>query len=195
MTIDKNDPRFTLLQLLERYKPEDENDRSQRDRIQQFVRENKNCFERTNLAGHITGSAWVVDKLEKRVLLTHHKKLGKWLQLGGHSDGDPDTLSVALREAQEESGLTGLKPVSKEIFDIDSHDIPARCDGPAHIHYDIRFLFQVSGTDKFKISDESNELAWIDIDKVGSVSKEESLLRMARKFKNGGGFEISGVPR
>ena len=95
------------------------------------------CFD----DGHITGSAWVVDPAGSRLLLTHHRKLGKWLQLGGHSDGEPDTLAVALREAREESGLR-VRPISNAVLDIDIHTIPALKGEPAHLHYDVRFALR-----------------------------------------------------
>ena len=80
-----------------------------------------------------------------RVLLAHHRKLGRWLQPGGHSDGDPDTLAVALREAREESGLD-VQALDDAIFDLDLHRIPARDREPAHLHFDVRSPFRPSTT-------------------------------------------------
>ena len=93
-------------------------------RFEAFIDSHPDCFERSCPVGHITGSAWIVNRMGGRVLLTHHAKLGRWLQLGGHSDGDPDTLEVALREAREESGLE-VRAVDENIFDLDVHLIPA----------------------------------------------------------------------
>ncbi len=75
------------------------------EKIYRFVDEQPTCFERSLSIGHITGSAWIVDLNRNQALLTYHRKLNKWLQLGGHADGDPNVFNVALREAQEESGL------------------------------------------------------------------------------------------
>ena len=176
-------PRASLLEKLDRYAPLGEQDAAQARRILQFVKSDPACFERSNRNGHITGSAWLVDPTGTKVLLTHHKKLGKWIQLGGHADGNPDVLVVALREAQEESGLKRIRPLSDEIFDVDVHLIPERESEPAHLHYDIRFALQSSET-KFMVSDESHSLAWIDISKIREASQEESLLRMACKWEN-----------
>ena len=99
---------------------------------------------RERLAGHFTASAWLVDGAGERVLLTHHRKLDRWLQLGGHADGDRDFARVALREAEEESGLTGLS-VEPAIFDLDAHWIPEHKDVPAHCHYDVRFVVRAGG--------------------------------------------------
>lgn len=183
MTIDPADRRVPLLELLLRYRSEDAADQAQCERIKSFVEMTAECFNRTYLAGHITGSAWVVDKTGTRVLLTHHKKLNKWLQLGGHADGNPDVLAVALREAKEESGLKDIRALSKEIFDLDVHPIPERPDEPAHFHYDVRFAFQTDGSEKFTANHESQELQWVDIAIISSHTNEGSLLRMARKYK------------
>src|SRR5690606_30691327 len=103
-------------------------------------------FTRSALVGHFTGSAWLVDRSGMRVLLTHHRKLDRWLQLGGHADGEEDLARVALREAAEESGLRDLA-VDADIFDIDRHRIPARGDEPGHWHYDVRHVVRCRGSE------------------------------------------------
>src|SRR5882672_1965365 len=85
----------------------------------------ENSFQRTHLPGHITGSAWVVNPEKTKTLLVHHAKLNKWVQPGGHADGDENILNVALREAEEETGLKDMKP-AEGIFDLDIHLIPER---------------------------------------------------------------------
>ena len=94
-------------------------------RFDAFVDAHPDCFDRSCRVGHVTGSAWIVDMTGDRVLLAHHRTLGRWLQPGGHSDGDPDTLAVALRETREESGLD-VRALDEAIFDIDVHRTPAR---------------------------------------------------------------------
>jgi 8-oxo-dGTP pyrophosphatase MutT (NUDIX family) len=147
-----------------------------------FVTDHPDCFERHLSIGHVTGSAWVVNQAGTHVLLTHHKKLNKWLQLGGHVDGNADILDAALREAREESGLNKLEPVGSEIFDIDIHLIPERKQEAAHYHHDIRFVFQATGSETYIVSDESHDLAWVEIRNLRKFTDEESMLRMARKW-------------
>jgi 8-oxo-dGTP pyrophosphatase MutT (NUDIX family) len=147
-----------------------------------FVTSNPRCFERDLWYGHITGSAWLVDAAGEKVLLTHHRKLGRWLQLGGHSDGDPRTLEVAMREASEESGLA-VRPLADGVFDLDVHEIPARGSDPAHWHFDVRFALQVAGGEDFRVSGESLDLAWVPIERLDAYTGEESVLRMARKWR------------
>ena len=138
------------------------------------------CFERNCEFGHITGSAWLVDPDEKRVLLTHHKKLKKWLQLGGHSDGVKDVLAVATREAVEESGLE-VVALDTEIFDIDVHKIPERRSFPAHYHFDVRFAFR-SLSEIFSVSEESIDLEWVPIGDIHLRSTDDSVLRLKDKW-------------
>lgn len=147
-----------------------------------FVEAEWDCLSRACAPGHLTGSAWIVDAARGRTLLTHHLKLEKWLQLGGHADGDGDLLAVALREGTEESGLTRLRAVSAEIFDVDRHWIPARKMEPAHWHYDLRFIIEADpGEPLVRAANESKELAWVAVSGVTALNPEESMARMVRK--------------
>ena len=149
-------------------------------RISSFVDAHSDCFSRELAVGHITGSAWILDSTGSRALLTHHKKLGIWVQLGGHADGDPDVEQVAYREAVEESGLVGLQFVEQALFDIDIHQIPARGDEAAHYHYDCRFLFRAVD-DHYTVSDESHDLRWVSLADMSRVTTEPSIKRMVDK--------------
>ena len=142
----------------------------------------ENPFQRERLAGHFTGGAWLVSADGERILMTHHRKLDRWLQLGGHADGDRDLRRVALKEAEEESGLSGLS-VYPDIFDLDRHWIPDHKDVPGHWHYDVRYVVRAGGDESFVVSEESHALAWRDIAALaGDASLDESLRRMARKW-------------
>ena len=139
-------------------------------------------FERSHAPGHFTGSAWLVSADGERVLLTHHAKLRRWLQLGGHADGDADLAQVALREAEEESGLCDLA-VEPGIFDLDAHRIPARGSEPEHWHYDVRFVVRATGSEAFELSAESLALAWKPVREIAADPQADaSLRRMARKW-------------
>ncbi len=150
-----------------------------------FVAAHADCLWRTCLTGHLTASAWVVDRERRRTLLTHHRKLNRWLQLGGHVDGNPDLAAAALREATEESGLADVRLVSADFFDLDRHRIPARGAEPEHWHYDVRFLFEADAAAPLVISDESHQLAWIELAQVAALNPGESLARMVRKTPAG----------
>ena len=152
------------------------------DRFICFVKEETGCFERSLAKGHITGSAWVVNADGSEVLLTHHRKLDRWLQLGGHADGESDVLAVALMEAVEESGLSDFTQLGSGIFDIDIHAIPARKGEPEHFHYDVRYLLRANGSTAYTVSDESHDLRWVKPEVVESLTSEPSMMRMVGKW-------------
>lgn len=176
--------RNDLLAQLEDYRSRHREETPVADRFIDFVETHPDCFERHLEIGHVTGSAWVVNKPGTHVLLTHHAKLDKWLQLGGHADGNPDIMEVALREAQEESGLEDFRLIGSGIFDIDIHLIPSRKNEAAHYHYDIRYAFETCHLEAYVVSDESHDLDWVEIARLEEYTTEESMLRMARKWKD-----------
>ena len=181
-----------LFHLLKHYKPGSPpecraHQQAAKRQFLAFEESHSDVYLRTHAPGHFTASAWLVSQDGNRVLLTHHKKLGRWLQLGGHADGDRDLANVALREAEEESGLTGLS-IIPDVFDLDAHDIPARgvFGTPnyeaAHIHWDVRFVVRAS-VENFSVSEESLALAWVDIATLAAdVNADASLVRMAKKW-------------
>lgn len=174
--------RNSIMELIEDYEQRFPEEADVVARLRDFINSHTKCFDRTLKCGHLTGSAWLVDLTGKRVLLTDHKKLNGWFQLGGHADNNHNILDVALKEAQEESGIHNIVPVSSQIFDIDIHLIPKHGEVEEHYHYDISFAFQVVDTEEYVVSEESHDLAWVDTTKVSEYSSSESMLRLARKW-------------
>lgn len=178
----------TLIELLRAYVPSDSEEKIYKERMLEFIAQHDDCFERSLAIGHFTGSAWLLNHDESHVLLMHHAKLDKWMQLGGHCDGDSDVLAVALKEAQEESGISNIIPVSEDIFDIDIHLIPAFGNNQEHYHYDVRFLLQVNGPEPFVQNRESKELRWIGKNRNtvaggnGLPTTSRSIVRMFDKW-------------
>lgn len=175
--------RKKLLELLEKYNPYSDEENKAKEDIITFINENDNCFERELEKGHITGSSWLLNKQGDKALLMHHMKLNKWFQPGGHADGDSDILAVAIKEAQEESGINAIEAVDGNIFDIDIHLIPENKKDKSHFHYDIRFLLQVKSDEELSNNGEAKELRWLNRDDVVALTKEESVVRMVRKWK------------
>ena len=132
--------------------------------------------------GHVTGSSWIVDESGRNVVLLFHGKLGKWVQPGGHCDGESDVLSVAMREAREETGLDVVAD-DAAIFDVDAHEIPEYWNTPAHVHYDIRFLLRASKAQMPVVSEESRAVKWVSLDEALKLSGEESVARMVNKTR------------
>jgi 8-oxo-dGTP pyrophosphatase MutT (NUDIX family) len=173
--------REAFLELLEAYRPSSE-EIVFKQRMIDFVKKNADCFERTLTIGHITASCWLVNFDNSKALLTHHAKLNKWFQLGGHCDGDSDVVAVALKEAHEESGLRQIVLKEKGIFDIDIHRIPDTSKEPAHDHYDVRFLLQAVSDEPFLVSHESKSLAWFDRNLSELPTNNPSVTRLFTKW-------------
>ncbi len=156
-------------------------------RLLSFLRENEDALLRTCVPGHFTGSALVANPTLDRVLLTHHRKLDRWLQLGGHADGDGDLARVAAREAAEESGLCELVFLAHPFlladggaplpFDVDVHEIPARGTDPPHLHYDVRYVMIGRDDTPLVVSDESHDVRWFSLSDARAVTDEESMHR------------------
>ncbi len=176
---------FRLLEELRKFSPYDENERKNVEKVLSFLVNSENCYDRSNLEGHVTAGGLICDK-EGNLLLNHHKALNMWLQFGGHSDGSGDSLSVAKREILEEAGITELKLLSDKIFDVDVQVIPENLKKkePQHFHYDINFLFLVD-SDKFQMSDESDDIKWVSLEKAKILIRpiDTGLKRMFEKVE------------
>ena len=136
--------------------------------------------------GHITASAFVVAPSLESCALLLHRKLGRWLQPGGHVDGEAAVWRAAQREVMEETGLSTLRLWSPgesiAIFDLDIHPIPPLRSEPAHEHFDIRFLFFADAPEQLAISEESIDLAWVPLGRLAEWTDEPSVLRLRERY-------------
>jgi 8-oxo-dGTP pyrophosphatase MutT (NUDIX family) len=176
--------RNLILELLNNYFPQSEEEKEHKVRMLDFIIKHQNCFDRSLDIGHITASAWLLNKNKSQALLMHHSKLNIWVQLGGHCDGDFNPLAVAIKEASEESGLSLIVPVHGKIFDIDIHPIPENKSQKLHYHYDVRFLLRVESEQIIQKNHESKELRWIDKDPQKLPTNSSSVIRMFNKWIN-----------
>lgn len=172
---------------------DDESAEGDRRRVQSFCALHDDALHRSCHDGHLTGSAFVFAPDRSQALLIHHRKLGRWLQPGGHADGEGDLALVALTEATEETGIDGLKVVVPAI-DVDIHTIPARGDDPDHLHLDLRFLVLVPpGAEAAPDLTETNGAAWFDLDDplLADSADHGRMVRRARTVL----AELEGVTR
>ena len=175
-------PASIMIDAIRLYRDQWQGEAATATQFETFLHTHANAFERSNASGHFTGSCWLASADGARVLLMHHRKLDRWLQPGGHADGDADLARVALREAQEETGVAGLR-IEGGIFDIDRHRIPARADEPEHWHYDVRYVVRAGTDERFTVNQESRALAWRPVTGVAADgSLDASLRRMGRKW-------------
>lgn len=154
-----------------------------RERMVELLETTVECFLRTCFPSHFTGSALVVNADGERALLHHHRKLDRWLQFGGHCDGEEDLLQVACREAQEESGIEGLIVASARPFDLDIHEIPARGSEPAHFHFDVRYVLIAPEDAAVSVSSESHDVRWFTATEMLELPLDEGQQRMVAKWR------------
>ena len=146
--------------------------------ILDFVDSHHDALHRSCRTGHLTGSALVVSSDRHRVVMLHHRKLGRWLQPGGHCDGDANLAAVALREATEETGIGGLR-VDPVAIDLDVHEVATPADGP-HLHLDARFLVLAPEGATPTANHESTAIRWSSPEELEDLGVDAGTSRMVR---------------
>lgn len=176
-----------LDERLDTYVAQDAEEAAGLARIRAFAAGHERPFDRAHLHGHLVGSALVVSADGMRVLLLRHKKLQRWLQCGGHGEpGETSGAAVAMREAAEESGISGLAlhPAAPRPLDVDVHRIPARGAEPAHDHLDLRYLVMAPAGAAFERSrDETDDMRWFAWDEALALDIDSGLRRLLTKAR------------
>jgi 8-oxo-dGTP pyrophosphatase MutT (NUDIX family) len=172
-----------LLDELRAYASVDEAEEMHRRAMLALLQDGTEPFSRAHFVpGHFTASCYIVDD-ESRLLLHHHRRLDRWLQMGGHVEGDEDPSAAALREGVEESGLGDLQLTPRGILDLDVHRIPAGRGEPDHDHFDVRYLARTSRPEAVTIDrGESNDVAWVTLDRARDLMPGPESLRVIRKI-------------
>ena len=173
-----------LLPLIESFDSTDDHERIAKEQTLNFLETTPGIpWSRKNFEdGHVCASAWVLNHDGTKALLFNHKKLGKWIQIGGHiEEGDSDFFAAVVREIQEETGLIDIE-YKREIFDIDVHVYPPKGDEPEHIHYDLRILARANeGAETVVQEDEGSGLKWVPLFDIQHMNTDESVMHTARK--------------
>lgn len=183
-----------LIDMLDTYNSTFPEDKQHCEAFRQYLLRNneRQIYDRKNFDGHITTSAFIIDKRTNEILLLHHKSLNRWLQPGGHTEGDGTLAASALREAVEETGINAseltLLPVSEDYnvpFDIDSHYIPPnpQKNENGHTHHDLRYLFEYTGNNVHEYNrEEALGLRWIKFDDLLTDDTFNAVIRKIEKF-------------
>lgn len=168
---------MTLLSEIEQYHPYNQQETEDKLLILNHLKHSDNVFYRKNKIAHMTASAWVVNPTRDKVLMVYHNIYNSWSWMGGHADGDKDLFSVAIKEVKEESGLSDLTAISRDIFSlevltVDGHEKNSAYV-PSHLHLNITYLFEADDTAPiFSNPDENSDVAWFQLDEAIKVSSE-----------------------
>jgi len=164
------------------FTPTDEAQKTHRQAVLDFIDEHDDALHRSCLVGHLTASAWVIDHSGSRGLIMYHSKIQRWVQPGGHADGDANLAAVALKEATEETGIAGLE-VWSEPIDVDIHlFVNRKQTEPDHLHHDLRFLVRAPVGAVEQGNEESEALRWVTGEETDdpALALDPSTIRLAR---------------
>ena len=162
---------MNIYQAIKDYVPYNVQEEKDKQNILSFLQNYDDIFYRTNLIAHMTASAWVVNEKMDKVLMAYHRLYDSWAWLGGHCDGDEDTLAVAIKEVKEEAGIEHVKAVSEDIFSLEVLSVDGHMKKgeyvPTHLHLNVTYLLQADENDVVHIKeDENTNVAWFNLDEA-----------------------------
>ena len=180
---------MNLKEQIEKYIPYNEQEVRDKELMLKYINTFNDVLTRENKMCHFTASNWIINKNRTKVLMIYHNIYKSWAWTGGHADGDSDLLHVALKEAEEETGLNNLKLLIDGIFGlqiltVDSH-IKRGKYVSSHLHLDCCFLFEANEEDELKIKeDENSGVKWINIDEATKITNEEKMRPIYEKLNS-----------
>lgn len=176
-----------LKEQLEKFVPINSQEIKDKEMFLYYLNKFEDVLTRKNEIAHFTSSAFVLNKDRDKALMIHHNIYNSWTWTGGHADGESNLLEVALREVNEETGIHSAKPITSEIFVIDTlpvlgHEKRGKYV-PAHIHLSVAYLFEADEKEKlFVKEDENSDVKWISIDQIIGCSTEPYMKRVYEKI-------------
>ena len=169
-----------LYKQISEYKPYDEREKEDKEVMLKFIENNEDVLTRDNKIAHFTASAWITNKEKTKVLMIYHNIYDSWAWVGGHADGDEDLYHVVVKEIEEETGLTNIKPLVNGIYGlnivtVDNHIKRGKIVN-SHLHLDVEYVFEADENDNIRIKeDENSGIKWIDINEVNNYTSEEKM--------------------
>ena len=188
--------RKELISKIKKYQPFNEQEEMDKALILNWIETQENAFSRENTVAHMTASAWVVNKERSKVLMVYHNIYNSWSRLGGHADGETDLLAVAVREVKEEAGITNVRPVSDEIFSLESLTVDGHVKKgryvSSHLHLNVTYLLEADSEEAVSVkADENSGVAWFTPGEALKKSTEPWFVehvygKLVEKMKTGG---------
>lgn len=179
-----------IIEEIKKYRPCNAQEQRDQALILDFLEKNGDAFLRSNLLAHMTASSWIVNPERTKTLMVYHNLYDSWSWTGGHADGETDLLSVALREAREETGIAHVRPLSPEIFSlevltVDGHEKRGEYV-PSHLHMNVTYLLEAEESDTLHVCREENSgVAWFTLEEALKASSEPWFVERIYKKLNG----------
>ena len=171
-----------LTEIIRNFISDDPQEMADRDAILQAIEmDGERSLLRDNLLFHFTASSIIVNPARTQTLMAYHNLYRSWAWTGGHADGDSDMLALALREANEETGITGLKPlgdvpVSVEVLHVIRH-IKRGKPVPSHVHLNVTYALEADDALPIRNQpDENSRVGWLDIAEIPQHVTEETMI-------------------
>ena len=179
-----------IVEEIKKYRPCNAQEQRDQALILDFLEKNGDAFLQSNLLAHMTASSCIVNPERTKTLMVYHNLYDSWSWTGGHADGETDLLSVALREAREETGIEHVRPLSPEIFSlevltVDGHEKRGEYV-PSHLHMNVTYLLEAEESDTLHICREENSgVAWFTLEEALKASSEPWFVeRIYKKLNN-----------
>ena len=168
---------MSLFQEIKNYEPLNEQEARDKEVMLKYILNNENCLMRENLIAHFTVSLWTVNKARTKTLMVYHNIYQSWSWIGGHADGIEDLCSVAMRELQEETGVSNASLVSRDIFSLETLTVDGHIKKgayvPSHLHLNVTYLAEADEGEKLIVNEEENQaVKWWTFDEALKASTE-----------------------
>ena len=169
------------------YQPYNEQEEADRNIMMDALLRYEDLYDRSNLVLHLTASSWITNPGRDRILMIYHNIYHSWAWTGGHADGDRDLLAVSIREAEEETGLRSVRPVSDQLFSIETLTVNPHVKRgkyvPAHLHLNVTYLLEADDHESLKVKpDENSDVRWFSLEEAVEACSEPWMWPVYRKL-------------
>lgn len=177
---------MSLYQDIERYKPINEQEERDQILMLEYIRNHTDYLLRDNQIAHFTASMWTVNQERTKTLMVHHKIYNSWSWIGGHADGIEDLCTVALRELQEETGVSHARAIGKDIFSLEILTVNGHMKRgvyvPSHLHMNVTYMAEADETEPLVVNEEENRaVKWWSFEEALQVSTEPWMVERVYK--------------
>ncbi len=179
---------MNYLDAVKSFQPRNEQEAADQQVILGYIHNHGDALlTRGNKIAHITSSGLILNKSLDKMLMVHHNIYNTWAWTGGHADGEPDLLEVAMKEGKEETGVLELKPFSEQVASLDILPVYGHFKRgeyvSSHLHLNAAYVLIADEGETLHVNaDENSGVAWVRVDELGEYSNEPDLIDVYLKI-------------